>query len=266
MTYRIRLSAEVQEWLTALRAEAPEVAHTVGGTVVVLLEDGLDATPIETALYDEDPAVALDHAYQRQLWLMQHARWRVLELSGRKPLEPGPADREEAAPPQEVRAAKEHVDRMRGMVDAFRTRKESAKALYTAERASRELYEELGEPYEDAGLAGTRAVADAMGEAAELERQLGGDVRPLRELRLGGVRLLFAVEEPELAVFLVVGMDADDWAEWYAEALSLAEDELDPAEFTDYDVTAFLAGCFPGEEAVVRAVAERLRPLRRPAL
>jgi hypothetical protein len=70
--------------------------------------------------------------------------------------------------------------------------------------------------------------------------------------------LIFAI--CATAVLLVVGIGHDDWSEWYEEALPLvrAELQLQDDDFTGYDLAAFLAEYFPGEEAEVQAGATRL--------
>jgi hypothetical protein len=111
-------------------------------------------------------------------------------------------------------------------------------------------------------MARARAATDELLRiAADLERQLGGDgPETLSELRLGTVdlRLLFAAGSPDTAVLLVVGVGADDWGEWYAEALPLARAELHEDDLTTYDKATFLAEYFPGQETEIQAAATRL--------
>ncbi|MGI5232777.1 hypothetical protein [Actinoallomurus sp. CA-142502] len=279
---RVRMSSEVRDWLATLLAEDRQVGRTVGEAVTVLLESGFGAPfvlPLESALRGQHPGIALDHCYQRQLRLLRGVRRSLADLAtARKRLElrigqEVTADarrRYEDLVAEEVRATL-FSQRVQARVDAFRARKEVVKAGYTAALANRTLDEAFAafdESYVSGRAADEVAPAHAAADemlraAAELERQLGADTQPeISELRLeaSDLRLLFAVTPSDTAVLLVVGIGHDDWGQWYAEALQLAQAELElqDDDFTGYDLAAFLSEYFPGEEAAVRAGAARL--------
>ncbi|GLY91512.1 hypothetical protein [Actinoallomurus iriomotensis] len=249
------MSSEVRNWLATLLAEDHRLGRTVGAAVTVLFQGGFGpgapyVIPLESALRDQHPGIALDHSYQRQLRLLQRVRRR-------------PGDLEQFA------------QRAQASVDAFGVRKEAVKAAYTAALAQRTIDEALA-AFDESYVPGraadevapARAAADEMlRAAAELERQLGTDTEPeISELRLDAfdLRLLFAAESSDTAVLLVVGIGHDDWDQWYAEALPLAraELELQDDDFTGYDLAAFLSEYFPGEETAVQAAARLIEPNR----
>lgn len=216
------MSSEVRAWLTALLATDDRMGRLVGAAVTVLFDAGAHSSliaEVESSLREEHPAVALDHSYQRQLELLQEV------LRGRGPALP--------------------AQRLRGQVEAFRVRKEVAKATlaHADGRSAKEPVDEL--------------LRDADG----LERRLGGPPETLRELRLGSedLRLLYAAGSPDTATLLVAGIGGD-WEEWYEEALHLARADLRRADddFAAYDKAAFLTAYFPGREAEIQAAAARL--------
>lgn len=284
---RVRMSREVRDWLAALLAEDHEVGRVVGEAVTVLFQVGPGAPlvmPLESALRAQHPGIALDHAYQRQLHLLQKVRRSVADLAtARKRLElridAGGLDQETLAETRrryEEAAAEEAqavvwAQRLQARVDAFRARKEAVKADYTATLAKRAIDEAfaafgespvLGPATHELGPA-EAAADELLRTTADLERRLGADASPdINELRLetSELRLLFAVTSPDTAVLLVVGIGHDDWDRWYEEALPLARDELGlkDDEFTGYDLTAFLSEYFPGEETEIQTAAARL--------
>ncbi|GAA4627999.1 hypothetical protein GCM10023196_042540 [Actinoallomurus vinaceus] len=290
------MSCEVRDWLATLLAEDHQVGRLVGEAVTVLFTGGTElkaplVAPMESLLRARYPRVALDHAYQRQLELLQRARRSAADLAtARKRLElqigGGDLDQEALADTRqryEELVAKEEqatfsAQRLQARVDAFRARKEAIKAGYTAALAKQEIHEAfaaLGEKHmlgmtADDMAPARAAVDELLRVAADLEQQLDVDAAPemLSELRLetADLRLLFAAESPDTAVLLVVGIGRDEWEEWYGEALPLARAELqlDDNEFTSYDMAAFLAEYFPGEEAAIQAGADRLIELNRP--
>jgi phage shock protein A len=289
------MSSEVRDWLATLLAEDHQVGRVVGEAVAVLFEGGSGlgehlVIPMESLLRAEHPRIALDHAYQRQLELLQRVRRSVADLATarkRSELRIGGGDLDQGALAdarqryEELVANEEQAalssQRLQASVDAFRSRKEAVKAGYTAALAKQQIDEAfaaLGEPHGSGLTADDIAPAPAATDellqaAADLERQLGGEGAPemLSELRLetADLRLLFAAESPETAVLLVVGIGREDWGEWYDEALPLARAELqrEDDDFTAYDRAAFLSEYFPGEEAEVQAGATRLIELNR---
>ena len=85
LIYRVRMSAEVREWLAALPGEDEQTARLVGSAVTVLFAGGMLGpplvTPLESLLRTEHPGSALDHSYQRQLELLQVVRRSVADLA-----------------------------------------------------------------------------------------------------------------------------------------------------------------------------------------
>jgi phage shock protein A len=259
------MSSEVHDWLTALLAEDPQVGRLVGEAMTILFTDGV-GTPLDRVLSAECPLNELDLRYQRMLDLMQSARRSVTDLaSERKRAElrlgqdPGRDDLRRRCQELEieVQEATLAVQGLQARIDAYRSRKEVAKAGYTAALATRDVNEALaamGEstaPGADGLSAAQAAVERLLRAATDVENSLrdGPPALPIFELRLGtaDLRLLFAVEDPDTAVPLVVGIDRDDWVGWYTEALKLADQELTlPSDdFTGYDGASSSPRTFP---------------------
>ncbi len=188
--------------------------------------------------------------------------------------------------------------RLQAKVDAFRVRKETLKATYTAAEASQtirrafdELDAEAGEKEatpDEAGPAPEPGVAGLEDEIAQEIGSLGPDrldggktegrggisVPPgMMELRPGApgdVRagLLFVVEPHDTAVLLAYLGEPCGSSGEYHEAIRTAADRLAgaqsgrppacPASFTSYDAESFLDEFFPGEETEVEIGASAL--------
>jgi hypothetical protein len=105
----------------------------------------------------------------------------------------------------------------------------------------------------DSDLVGEAEAADRalLQAAADLDREFGLDpVRgTVRELRweTAQLRLLFTDSGPDSVAMVVVGIDQDDWQEWYEEALPLIRAELAllPIERTSHSLDEFLAEDLP---------------------
>jgi hypothetical protein len=114
--------------------------------------------------------------------------------------------------------------RLQAKVDAFRTRKEAVKAVYTAAQAAAEA------AWVEAVIDDASAHTDSAGPAADdpVNPASPGPARPslrLSELRPGapdssGTRILFTVEPPGTAVLLAAGMESDWLRAWYTEAIA----------------------------------------------
>src|SRR5580692_8247136 len=181
--------------------------------------------------------------------------------------------------------------RLQAKVDAFRTRKETIKASYTADEASRRVRAAFADIGEDAGdLEVTDAEAEissALGDASaavsELRKETpdrtpaadGGAIPPgLMELRPGApdnlrTGLLFAVEPEDTAVVLAWVDDPGRSSDAYQEVIRLAASRLamaqsgaapvaPPGVFIAYDAESFLDEFFPGEETEVEIGAAAL--------
>jgi phage shock protein A/DNA-binding XRE family transcriptional regulator len=184
--------------------------------------------------------------------------------------------------------------RLQGKVEAFRTRKETLKATYTAAEASQSAREAMADLGEEAGdldvppMEGfASATARITSEGAELMREIRDsapeppaaaepgedeDVAPrpgMMELRPGArgslrAGLLFVVEPPDTAVVLACVEDPGGSARRYRAAIQLAADRRPAAggpagdAFTSYDAESFLDEFFPGAETEVEIAAGAL--------
>ena len=182
--------------------------------------------------------------------------------------------------------------RLAAKVDAFRTRKETIKATYTAAEASQRAHEafadldagtgdleapDAGPPDAGAPDAGAPDAPAPDGEADAPPGDRGSVLPPpgLMELRPGApgpVRagLLFVVEPQDTAVLLAYAEDPGGPADGYQELIRVAAARLAeaqshppaagaaPAAFIAYDPQSFLDEFFPGEETEVEIGAAAL--------
>ena len=152
MGYRLKMSAEIYEWLAELRDSDPPTAM-LAAQALTALADGGDrlGPPLVTAvaprLSPDELASALDQHYQDQLESLTLMRRRVAQTATlRKDIElqlttaERPSDRAglqeqfaEAMAAEERLTAESQREQMQ--LDAFRTRKEVLKAAYTAAEA-----------------------------------------------------------------------------------------------------------------------------------
>jgi hypothetical protein len=327
MGYRLRIHNRVHDWLTDLRDTEPEVAREIGEAVLALLEAGESlgppvVLPLESALrFPEDPREALDHAYERQLEILQRVRRGVADVAtsrkrmelqvtqleqtaakftrqARDALETGREDLARDAQTREagvqeqlselrrqlgdLRGEEERLtaasQRLQAKVDAFRTRKETIKASYTADEASRRVREAFADIGEDApdlevtdtGPQTSSAISDTAAPVGEIQEETphpapaaqddagsadeGGAVPPgLMELRPGapdGLRtaLLFAVEQHDTAVILAWVEDPGRSADAYQDVIRLAASRLAMAQASGAPETEAQASGGPGAE------------------
>jgi DNA-binding XRE family transcriptional regulator len=188
--------------------------------------------------------------------------------------------------------------RLQAKIDAFRVRKETLKATYTAAEASqaiRDAFDELDAEAGDqeatsdeAGLPPDPELASPQDEMLREIRDLeserpdgataedwGGISAPpgMMELRPGApgdvrVGLLFVVESHDTAVLLTYLREPRGSSAEYQEAIRTAAARLPgvqsgqspacPASFTSYDPESFLDEFFPGEETEVEIGASAL--------
>ena len=188
--------------------------------------------------------------------------------------------------------------RLQGKVEAFRTRKETLKATYTAAEASQSVLEamaDLGEETGDPEMPTVESISSVTvrvtAEGHELLREVRDhardpqdgvepeddeDIAPppgMMELRPGapgdlGAGLLFVVEPQDTAVVLACVADPGDSARRYRAAVQLAADRLRAAAggagelpddaFPSYDAESFLDEFFPGAETEVEIAAGAL--------
>jgi hypothetical protein len=281
MPYRLRMSAELGDWLAELSTFHPASAAEVAAALVsVMTANDPSSLPVvgHPAADPIDPREVVDDLYQTSLDALQRVRNEVAEASWKtvaakqlladldKDTSPDPAVR--AWLSQALTNARRHEARLTARskrlereVDAFRTSKETAKAMYTAAQATARIRDAIdaatgAESVPESGdqlAAQRRAVASAEAnlravaeQAARTLREildLAGpdagksdsrhsasavaDVLELRADALGrDVRLLLAVE-PADAITLLAALDGEDAiAEHRAQAIELAGDLL----------------------------------------
>jgi phage shock protein A/DNA-binding XRE family transcriptional regulator len=182
--------------------------------------------------------------------------------------------------------------RLQARVEAFRVRKETLKATYTAAEASQSVREAFALTSTDADdpeamKADTSAgFASATATASEVVREIRDltppftvslgpdedDIHPppgLMELRPGapdGVRagLLFAVEPPDTAILVAWVEEPGGSPEHYRDVIEVAARRLPPAgtspppDFISYNAESLLDEFFPGEGSEVEVGAGAL--------
>jgi phage shock protein A len=293
MAHRLRMSAELGDWLAELctfqSASAAEVATAL--VCVMTADDPASLVIVGQPAPDPvDPREQVDCLYQNLLEALQPVRRECAEAAAdRKHWAIRVEEAEAAGRPDEVLAQlrqrlgdaerreselTEHSQRIQRDVDALRTTKETAKAMYTAAEAAVFIHDALeaatGERSVPDGhdeLAAHRAAVAAAqvhlqavaAEASQTLRKLqdkhgpaaGQDeqraqrqpVAGLLELRadpLGRDVLLLLAVEPADAVTLLAVLDGEDAiAEHRAEAIELAGDLL----------TDIRAGDWPPQDA-----------------
>jgi phage shock protein A len=195
---RLRMTAELRDWLAELGESEPLTAAEVGAALVAVLRS---AEPSGLAIVGEpgpaavrvvdDPRAAVDYAYQQRLDQLQHARREVadaatarraaeLALSTQQAAGADPAviatlaERQAAAQLREDAFARQS-HRLQIDVDTFRVARETAKARYTAAEASVRIAETI----EAAG-------GEADPDLAQRLRDLRAAEERLRALRYPG--------------------------------------------------------------------------------
>ena len=279
MGYRLKMSAEIYDWLAELRDSDPPAA-ALAAQALTALADGGDrlgpplVTPVARRRPPDELASALDQHYQARLESLTAMRRRVAQAATlRKDIErqltepepPDPAGLQErfAAAIEEEERLTAESQREQSQLDAFRTRKEVLKATYTAAEADH-LIEQAQGVGDDAVLpddaAGAAARLDEIIGQIEQELDLEAPAEGLMELRPGapagdGIRILFAVEPPGTALLIAVLEGADAVQDHYREAVLLASEVLqearayrarEEAAHTFGDAQSFLEEFFPG--------------------
>jgi hypothetical protein len=176
MGRRLRMTAELGDWLAELSESEPATAAEVGAALLAVLES---AEPSSLATVGEpgrtaepvpdDPRAAVDSAYQQRLAELREIRRRVADVATARrqaeltlstqqaagadaPVIAALAERLGAAQLREADLARvsQHIQ---ADIDAFRTAKETAKARYAAAEASLRVAEAVealgGEPDPD---------------------------------------------------------------------------------------------------------------------
>lgn len=209
MAYRLRVPAEIGDWLTELAGSQPEAAAEVTAAALALMRaDTIPGRPLVVdpgepwpSLYLDpnaaaDPRAALDLLYHHLLEGLQKTRREVADAAtNRKRIEDqvaadpdsawrGPLDRQLAAARDLETVSSRLAQQLQAMVDRFRTRKETAKATAVAAEAIgriRQYADDIEVTEADPVITGVSA-----GEsAARVEQLLAEGRRLLAAVRAG---------------------------------------------------------------------------------
>jgi phage shock protein A len=261
------MPVQVGEWLADLHGRDPVAAREVAAALVVLMTaEDLPGPPLVTvpvAAEPQDPREALDYRYQQLLAHLQVVRRKLAGIAARRgraeslleamrvdpdvdPAVLADGERQLAETRQREEAVTVQARRLADRVDAYRSRKETIKAVYAAAEARarvREAFTELGEPLDDGQEVGVQAKpgngkyeADSAPDetASDSPDEADADIRVLAADRLGAdVRILFAPEPTGAVTLLTVleGREAVDAS--MSEALDLARELLDEIRSDD---------------------------------
>jgi hypothetical protein len=313
MAYRLRMPAEIGDWLAELAGSAPEAAAEVGAALLALMH--ASAIPGPPLVVDPDEPVpapvdlreSLDLTYQQLLENLQLVRREIADMTTLRSgllvtlAEPDLDPHMRAALDRQLAAAQEleavlgrRGHRLQVLVDAFRTQKETAKALATAAEAQARIGQAMDGLDAAAGaMPGPDEIDRATAESAErvgrlrveAVRLLGlmqerdgatpgpradrpeSDVLELRPDPLGSdVRILFAEEPTGTLTLLTVLEDADAVDQHASTAIGLAAELLEhirdegwPTESLQFDYgDALVARYLPGRGAELAARAAAL--------
>jgi hypothetical protein len=166
MGRRLRMTAELGDWLAALGESEPTAATEIGAALVAVLESaapsdllvvgqpGRSPEPVR-----EDPRETVDYAYRQQLDQLRHLRRQVADAANARQAAALAASQQQtagadaaviAALAERQAAAQLHEDALTQLyrrthveVDAFRTATQTAKARYTAAEASLRIAEAI---------------------------------------------------------------------------------------------------------------------------
>jgi hypothetical protein len=212
VSYRLRMSAEIGDWLAETCAAEPVAAAELGAALVVLAEaTELPGQPLVTDLAAErasaeagvgDPREAVDVIYQELLEALGPVRRQALIAGGQTATRRiGIRRFDDGRPPEqfsepltrEQQAAADTRDkeliarwqRLQRKVDAFRTAKETAKAMYTAAEGSLRVHDAIAAAESSGDLAGPdagphSAAPDDDDEVAQLNEALSAAEANLR--------------------------------------------------------------------------------------
>jgi phage shock protein A len=262
MGRRLRMTAELSDWLAELGEAQPTTAAEVGAALVALLES---AEPAELAVVGEptkpDPRETVDQLSQQLLEDFQLIRRGVaaaasdrrtaeLRLGARRAEQADPAELDAleavlaAARRREEQLAR-RSQRLQHEVDVFRAARETAKATYTAAEAQLRIAEALADmsEFDEAVTASFQEFTDDAASAAD------------------SVRLRAAVRAAEARLQELAGQP-----EAHASAPGLLELRADPLG-TDVRImfavepadTVTLLAVLEGRQAVSEHGAEALR-------
>jgi hypothetical protein len=303
------MTAELGDWLTELGGSEPATAAEVGAALIAVLEA---ADPAGLAILGEpskehstDPREAVDLAYQQLLEDIQQVRRSVADVASTRhradlqlgllrnseadALEIAVVEAQLADTQRREEQLTERSQRLQDQVNAYKTAKESAKALYTATEAQLRVAEALETEGGDRDAELAKLRDELQASATRLQKLAGQTASPrdgaepvpgLLELRadpLGSdIRILFALEPADTVTLLAVLEGPEARSAHGTDAAGLAGDLLteirdggwpaDVAEVALPGTGAFVARFFPADEGLLRHRAEAVAavvPLRR---
>ncbi len=213
------MSAEIGDWLAEVCTAEPVAAAELGAGLVVLAEAAkLPGQPLVTDVTaelayssaDDDLRYRVDHAYQDLLAALQQVRQEAAEAASYRTMHhqrfrhfgDGRPDVIEELPltEDELAAARNREEeltarsqRLHRDVDAFRTAKETAKAMYTAAEASLRVHEAIAAAESDSARSGALAGATAAGPGSAAQRE---------DEELAGLNLALGAAEARLRTAL----------------------------------------------------------------
>lgn len=257
MGRRLRMTAELSDWLAELGESEPPAAAEVGAALVALTtcEDpaGLAAVGEPAKPDPRQTADLISEQLAENLRLVRRGasdvasarnraelRLRSRRAAGADSAELGTLEAELATAAQREKHMAQLSDRLQRQVDEFRTAREVAKATYTAAEAQLRVADalaDMSEFEEVASAAETVKLREGVLAAETRLRELAGQAQPadgpapdLLELRadpLGSdTRILFAVEPADTITLLAVLEGPEAISEHGAAALSLAGELL----------------------------------------
>jgi phage shock protein A len=290
------MTTELSDWLSELGESAPATAAEVGAALVAVLQVAdlaalaIIGAPAVPQL--PDPREAVDRTYQQLLEDLQRVRRSVADVAStrhRAGLRLGLvrdsdvaatdiAEAELADARRREEQLTERSQQLQDRVDAYRSARESAKALYTATEAQLRVTEALQADAgnDDAELAKLRdELRASAGRLLKLAGQTassqdGAEPAPgLLELRadpLGSdIRVLVAVEPADTVTVLAVLDGPEAVSAHGADALKLASDLLTeirddgwPADLDELRLAGpdeFLGTFFPADDGSIAARA-----------
>ena len=204
MGRRLRMTAELGDWLTDLSESEPATAAEVGAAVVAVLDaaepSSLATLGKLTTPYSDDPRETADYLYQQMLEELQQFRRGVSDVAtARKRAElrlgkqrgAGAEGAETARLEQSLSASRqreerltEQSQRLQWQVDAFRAAKEYAKAMYTVAETQLRTAGAMAALEGGGSGADTAQLAAALKDARErMERVAAQGTQTLHTLR-----------------------------------------------------------------------------------
>ncbi len=237
MAYRLRMPAQLGEWLTELAGSEPAAAAEVGAALLALMHaEAIPGRPLvidphepPRGFYPDldvamDPREALDYSYQQMLESLQKVRQEAagaattrqrieiqLGTTGLDPEVRAALERQLAAAQDLETRLGNRSQRLQLLVGRFRTDKETAKAVATAADARARIQDAL-------------EILDAMPDADDIERAASESSARLEQALADARRLLEEVRAGDPAA-------ADGAAAWLgsrpeSDVLELRPDPL----------------------------------------